>query len=293
MALAHVILLVVVTVVWGFNFAVVKVGLGLVPPIAFVALRFAIVGLLLLPFLRLPQKRFGELVLLSVLLGVVHFSLMFTGLRDLDVATSAIAIQLQVPFAAILAAIFFGDRMRWRRISGMAIAFAGVVLIAGEPRLHGDMLPLLLVIGAACTWAGANIMIKRLGDDVSVFGLNGWVALLAAPQLALLSWAAETDPLGAILSAGWPLWASIAFQSLLVTVFGYGVWYYCMRRYPVNQVMPLTLLVPLFGVMSGVIYFDDRLTLPMLIGGLCTIAGVAIITIRRPRVIEPSTKAGL
>ncbi|MGH6959954.1 MAG: DMT family transporter, partial [Dongiaceae bacterium] len=256
MTTTHLVALVVVTVIWGFNFAVVKAGLSLVPPIAFVALRFAIVGLLLLPFLRLPQKRLGELALLSVLLGVVHFSLMFTGLRDLDVATSAIAIQLQVPFAAILAAIFFGDTLGWRRITGMAIAFAGVVLIAGEPRFAGGLLPLFLVVGAAYTCAGANIMIKRLGDDVSVFGLNGWVAMLAAPQLALLSWATEPDPLGAILAAGWPLWASIAFQALLVTVFGYGVWYQCMRRYPVNQVMPLTLLVPLFGVMSGVIFFD-------------------------------------
>jgi O-acetylserine/cysteine efflux transporter len=66
-----------------------------------------------------------------------------------------------------------------------------------------------------------------------------------------------------------------------------------MRRFSVNQVMPFTLLVPLFGVLSGVIFFHDRLTLLMLIGGLCTIAGVAIIIIRRPRVIAPSTKAGL
>jgi O-acetylserine/cysteine efflux transporter len=66
-----------------------------------------------------------------------------------------------------------------------------------------------------------------------------------------------------------------------------------MRRYNVNQVMPFTLLVPVFGVLSGVVFFDDRLTLPMLIGGLGTILGVAIIVVRRPRVVAPSTKAGL
>jgi O-acetylserine/cysteine efflux transporter len=66
-----------------------------------------------------------------------------------------------------------------------------------------------------------------------------------------------------------------------------------MRRYSVNQVMPFTLLVPVFGVLSGVVFYDDRLTLPMLIGGVGTILGVAIITIRRPKVLAPSTKAGL
>ena len=285
--------LLAVTVVWGFNFAVVKTGLSIMPPIAFVALRFAVVGVMLLPWLRWPQRRFPDLMLLSVILGVIHFSLMFTGMRGLDVATASIAIQLQVPFAAILAAIFFKETLHWRRITGMAIAFAGVVLIAGEPRLAGNLLPLFLVIAAACTWASANIQIKRIGDDIDVLALNGWVALLAAPQLALLSWTTETGQLAAIAAADWRLWASVAFQALLVTIFGYSVWYRLMRRFSVNQVMPFTLLGPLFGVLSGVIFFRDRLTLLMLIGGLCTIVGVAIITIRRPRVIAPSTKAGL
>jgi O-acetylserine/cysteine efflux transporter len=282
-----------VTVVWGFNFAVVKTGLSVMPPIAFVALRFAVVGVMLLPWLRWPQRRFRDLVFLSVVLGVVHFSLMFTGMRGLDVATASIAIQMQVPFAAILAAIFFKETLHWRRLTGMAIAFAGVVLIAGEPRLSGNLLPLFEVIAAACFWAGATIQIKRIGDDVDVLALNGWLALLAAPQLALVSWAIEDGQLAAIAAADWRLWLSVAFQALLVTIFGYSVWYRLMRRFSVNQVMPFTLLVPLFGVLSGVIFFHDRLTFLMIIGGICTIAGVAIIIIRRPRVIAPSTKAGL
>src|SRR5262245_50307460 len=175
MPLATVAALLAVTFVWGINFAVVKVGLAFLPPIAFVALRFLIVGLILLPWLRLPRRRLADLLLLSLVLGVVHFSLMFSGMKSLDVSTAAIAIQLQVPFAAILAAIFFKDRLGWRRLTGMAIAFAGVVLIAGEPRLQGNLRPLLLVVTAACVWAGANILIKRIGDEVDVLSLNGWV----------------------------------------------------------------------------------------------------------------------
>ncbi|MGH6931980.1 MAG: DMT family transporter [Dongiaceae bacterium] len=293
MSLAHVGALVAVAFVWGVNFAVVKAGLTQLPPIAFVALRFALVGLLLLPWLRWPPPRFRALIVLSVVLGVIHFGLMFSGLRDLDVSTAAIAIQLQVPFAALLAAIFLDDRLGWRRLTGMAIAFAGMVLIAGEPRFDGNLLPLGLVVAAACVWATANILIKRLGNTVDVFALNGWLALLAAPQLMLLSAVTEQGQLTALAAANWVLWASLAFQAILVTVFGYGVWYHIMRRFDVNQVMPFTLLVPLFGVLSGVVFFHDRLTIPMIIGGLCTILGVAVVIFRRPRVIAPSTQAGL
>lgn len=293
MTVAMVATLVAVAVIWGLNFAVIKTGIRLVPPIAFVALRFAAVGLCLLPWLRWPGRRMADLVALSVVLGVVHFSLMFTGMKALDVATASIAIQLQVPFAAILAAFFFGEKLRWRRITGMAIAFAGVVMIAGEPRLAGNLPSLFMVVGAACTWAAANIQIKRIGDEVDVLALNGWVSLLAAPQLMALSWAVEDGQLAAIAAADWRLWAGLAFQVLLVTIFGYAVWYRMMRQFSVNQVMPFTLLVPVFGVLSGVVVFDERLTPLMIAGGLCTIVGVAIIIIRRPRVIAPSTKAGL
>ncbi|MEX1204451.1 MAG: EamA family transporter [Dongiaceae bacterium] len=286
-------LLVGVTVVWGINFAVVKAGLLQMPPIFFVALRFVVVALVLAPFLRLPARGFGRLLALSFTLGALHFSLMFVGLRSLDVATAAIAIQLQVPIAALLAALFFGDRLGWRRLLGMAAAFAGVALIAGEPRFDGDLLPLALVVAAACVWSVANIQIKQLGDDVEVLALNGWVALLGAPQLLIVSLLIERGQIAAMMAADWQVWGAIAYQTLLVTVFGYGIWTHAMRRFPINQVMPFTLLVPVFGVLSGVAFFAERLTAPMLAGGLATLVGVAVIVLRRPRVVAPATKGGL
>lgn len=285
--------LVLVSALWGVNFAVVKAGLTELPPIFFVALRFAAVAVVLVPFVRLSRRKLPQLVVLSVTLGGLHFSMMFVGLRGIDVATAAIAIQMQVPFAAILAAIVFKDKLGWRRLLGMAIAFAGVALIAGEPRFDGNLLPLALVIGAALVWSVANIQIKALGDEVDVFALSAWVAVLAAPQLFLASWLLEDGQIDALRAAGWIAWGSIAYQVVMVTIIGYGIWYWNMRRHPVNQVMPFTLLVPLFGVASGIVFFDERLTWPMIVGSCATLVGVAIIVIRRPRIIAPSTKGGL
>lgn len=285
--------LLLVTVVWGMNFAVVKAGLAELPPIFFVAVRFAAVAVVLAPFVRLSRNKLPQLVALSVTLGGLHFSMMFIGLRSLDVATSAIAIQLQVPFAAILAAIVFKDKLGWRRLLGMAIAFGGVALIAGEPRFDGNLLPLALVVSAALVWSIANIQIKALGDEVDVFALSAWVALLAAPQLFLVSFLFEDGQMQAMQAASWRAWGAVAYQVVLVTIFGYGIWYSIMRRHPINQVMPFTLLVPLFGVLSGIIFLDESLTIPMMIGSAATIAGVAIIVIRRPRIVAPSTKGGL
>jgi O-acetylserine/cysteine efflux transporter len=279
--------------VWGFNFAVVKIGLAQLPPILFVSLRFFLVAALLLPFLKRPRHKRGLILLLGITLGVIHFSMFFLGVSGLDVSTAAIAIQLQVPFASILAAIVYRDRLGWRRLLGMAFAFAGVALVAGAPRSNPAIGPLLLIIGAACFWSIASMIMKEIGDELDVLSLNGWVAVIAAPLLLAVSAIFEHGHVGAILASDWRAWLSLLFQACLVTLFGYSVWYRMMRRFSLNQVMPFTLLVPVFGVLSGVIFLGDRVTQLMLLGAALTIVGIGIIVLRRPRIAAQATKGGL
>jgi O-acetylserine/cysteine efflux transporter len=293
MTAVDILTLLLVTLVWGFNFAVVKVGLAQLPPILFVSLRFFLVAALLLPFLKWPRHKRGLIVMLAITLGVVHFSMFFLGVSGLDVSTAAIAIQLQVPFASIVAAIVYRDRLGWRRLLGMTFAFAGVALVAGAPRSDPAIGSLLLVIGAACVWSIASMMMKEIGDELDVLSLNGWVALIAAPLLLVVSTIFERGQVAAILASDWRAWLSLLFQACLVTLFGYSVWYRMMRRFSLNQVMPFTLLVPIFGVLSGVIFLGDRLTRLMLLGAALTIAGIGIIVLRRPRIAAQATKGGL
>lgn len=287
-------MMVMVQVLWGANFAVAKFGLDSFSPIFFVALRFSLVAVLLIFVVGLPKvAMLKRLLPLSVTLGVMHFTLMFLGMAELDAATSSIAIQLQTPFAAVLAAFFLGESLGWRRIAGMITAFAGVMLIAGEPRFSDDPWPLLSVVGAALAWAIANIQIKLLGDDIDAVTLNGWIALLAAPQLLLASWLIEGPQWQYIPDATWMSWAALLFQAIVIAIFTYWIWYNMMRRYPVNQVIPFTLLLPLIGVAAGALMRDETVTWQMIVGGLATVSGVGIIVLRRPATVAPATKTGI
>lgn len=289
----HLALMLLCQLLWGVNFVAAKIGLQHFEPLFFVALRFSLVALLLLPFVGLPKRKLLQLIPLSMTMGVMHFSLIFTGMRYLDAATSSIAVQLQVPFAAILAAFFFKETLGWRRLTGMAVAFAGVLLIAGEPRFVGNLWPLLSVVGAALVWATANVQVKALGDEFDAVQLNGYIAILAAPQLLVVSYLIDGNQWPVILDVAWQGWAALLFQSVVVAIFSYWIWYNMMRRYPVNQVMPFTLLLPMIGVLSGHLFLDEVVTWQMLLGGLATLAGVAIVVIRRPAVVAPSTKTGI
>jgi O-acetylserine/cysteine efflux transporter len=290
----HLAMMVMVQVLWGANFAVAKFGLDSFAPIFFVALRFSLVAVLLVFVVGLPKPAMLKRLLpLSITMGVMHFTLMFLGMAELDAATSSIAIQLQTPFAAIMAAFFLGETMGWRRIVGMVTAFAGVMLIAGEPRFSDDPWPLLSVIGAAFAWALGNIQVKALGDEIDAVTLNGWIALLAAPQLLLASWLIEGPQWQNIPDATLISWAALLFQAIVIAIFTYWIWYNMMRRYPVNLVIPFTLLLPMIGVAAGALLRDETVTWQMIVGGLATVAGVGIIVLRRPAVAAPATKTGI
>ncbi len=290
----HLALMLLVQLLWGVNFAIAKFGLDHFAPIFFVALRFSLVAVLLVFVVGLPKRgMLRQLLPLSVTMGVMHFTLIFLGMQNLDAATSSIAVQLQTPFAAIMAAFFFGETLGWRRILGMIVAFAGVLLIAGEPRFSDNPWPLLAVIAAALAWAIGNIQVKALGESVDAVQLNGWIAILAAPQLLIASWLIEGPQWAHIPEVDWQGWGALLFQAVVIAIFTYWIWYNMMRRYPVNQVMPFTLLLPMIGVAAGALMRDEPVTWQMIVGGLATIAGVGIIVLRRPTVAAPATKTGI
>jgi O-acetylserine/cysteine efflux transporter len=287
---ADIVLVLIVMVIWGLNFVIAKWGLEQFPPIFMIALRFGMVAVLLLPFVRVPKQKLGGIALLSFTLGCLHFSMMFSGLDGTDAAAAAIAIQIQVPFAALIAAIVLKDRLGWRRASGMALAFLGIVIMAGEPRFSDDLVPLGLVIAASFMWAVANVQIKKLGA-VDGFALNAYLGLFATPQLLLASALLESGQIEALKNADWVGWSSIAYMAVLVTIISYVLWYRVLRRYTVNQAMPFTLLVPVLGVLSAALLLNEPLTWRIILGGVATVAGVAVIVLRRPRLAEPEATA--
>jgi O-acetylserine/cysteine efflux transporter len=118
-----------------------------------------------------------------------------------------------------------------------------------------------------------------------------WMAVFSTPILALCSLVLEDGQIQAVTDATAAGWLSITYQSLVVVVIGYGCWYWLLRQYEVNQAMPFTLLIPPAGVASGVIFLGEALTWALVVGGLLTVAGVAIVVVRRPRLLHRGAKA--
>ena len=266
--------------VWGLSFSVAKIGVGQIPPILLMGMRLALVALILARFLQAPGKTLPHIVGLSITMGVLHYGLMYTGLRGVDAGAAAIAFQLMVPFSAVLAALFFRERLSLLQIAGMAVAFGGVYLLSGEPRIAGSPVPFMLVVAGALMWAIGNIQVKMMGP-VDILNLNAWVSLLGAPQLLLASLILETNQLEALAGADWRGWGALVYMAVASTILGHGLWYYLLRENPVNRVAPFNLLIPVMAVVLAVPILGESLTARLVVGGLLTVAGVALIQFTR------------
>lgn len=277
-----------VAFLWGSHFVVLKGGaFSEFPPFLFMTIRFALVAAVMLPFVKWPRRdEIGPIVILAAILGFGHFGLVAFSIDGLDAAVAIILTNTHTAFSAALAWLVFRERLGLARAGGMALAFSGVLLIAGAPGTQHTFWPVLAALGASVAWTLANFHVKRL-PQVDGPMLNAWTALLAVPQLALASVLVERDEWSRLAAIEFGGIASMIYSALFVYIGGYGLWFWLLRRLPVNQAVPFTLLVPVFGISLSAAFLDERLTLAFLGGATATIIGVALIVL----LPEPSARA--
>lgn len=276
---AHTALAILVMAVWASNIAAARFAAAEIPGWALITVRMMVIAVSLVPFVAIPRGYMWKIFGLSVTMGTLHFGLMFVAIQHIHVGTAALIIQTSVPFALLLALIFFRERFGWYRAAGILISFFGVALVVGEPRLSDSLVYAFMALISALAFGGANLQLRSLGG-VSVFAINGWMAIFAIPQMALMSLLFETGQVDAVVNASLETWIAILHMGIIVSIVGHGLWYQLVPKYRTNQTMPFTLLIPVFGVSMGIVLLGETLNWHIVAGGLVTIAGVAIIVFR-------------
>ncbi|MDA1287464.1 MAG: EamA family transporter [Rhodobacterales bacterium] len=272
-----------VPIIWGLGFTLAKVGFVhfAFPPILLSALRFGLTSLILVFFVRPPVGYFLPIFWIALVSATIQYSLTFTGLDGLDASTAIIIVQLEFPFMALLAMILLKDRLGLKGTLGVAFAFMGVVLIAGQPYLRENLTSVAMVASGAAVWAFGQIMIKQLNGAVGSFTLIAWVAVFATPQLFALSWYFEDNQIEVIRATGWQGWGVIVYLGVIMTALGYGIWYHLLGKYPVTKVGPVLLLLPVTSIIGSVVLLDEKLTWVEILGAAIVIVGVWFVTSHR------------
>ncbi len=271
---------VTVALTWGMGLVFAKAAIEHFPPILLMAFRFLVTGLVLVWFVKIPYGQLQRIFMIAIVAAAIQYSLTYTGLKGLDASITALIVQLEVPFLVILGVVFLHETAGLRKWFGIAVAFGGVALIAGEPKLGSAWLSIGLVIGGAVTWAVGQAMIRRL-DAIDGITVTAWVAVFATVQLFAMSLVFEEGHAQAIGSAGITVWGAVLYMGLVMTALGYGIWNTLVRNHPISQIAPFLLLLPMFSVIGGSLFLGERMTVLTALGGCVIIAGVAFILFER------------
>jgi O-acetylserine/cysteine efflux transporter len=276
----HLAMILAIDVVWAFNIVAVKEAVMTAGPLVTVLLRYAVATLVCLPFLRWLPGRMGLILLTGFIAGALFMTLgaLSFALAD-NLSALAIVGQLGVPFSLILAVIFMGERIRWPRITAVAITFLGVVVMGFDPAIADERIGILLTVAAALCWAIGNLLFRQLAG-VPVLTIHGWLGVVSVPVMLAAACVVEPERLAAIPQLPAATWGWICYSAILSSLVGHGGMTWLFQRYPVAVVSPLTLPTPLISVAIAVAVYNTPITGQMLVGGLLTLVGVAIITLR-------------
>lgn len=279
-----VLILLLIVSGWAFNVIAMKFGLMELPPLFMLSLRFLLVALLLVPFHPVTRQQLPWLVLLAFTFGFIHFGLMVLGMRSTDAGSTAVLIQMGTPFAMLLAAAWLKETLTLRRILGVLLALAGVIVLAGSPALASWRGVFLLLI-SACGWAVTTMLVK-LAPPIKPMAMTGWLSLFALPMVALASAVLETHQLSLLLSAGWRGWLGVIYSALGSSLLAYSLWYGLLKRYPASQLLPWSLLSPALAMLMGALVFCEPLDHAKLCGAALIVGGIlfAILPTRMLRV---------
>lgn len=275
----------VVVLIWGLNFVVMKVGMSGIGPMLLGALRFAAASLPFIFFIRRPQVPWRFVVLYGLVQGVGQFGLLFTGIAlGMTVGMASVVMQSQAFFTMLLALPLLGERARPNQWCGLLVAALGLGLLAAA---HGNQPGQMTLIGFAFTlaagvmWALSNLTVRAMGrvtPNYDPLAFIVWSSLV--PVLPFLGAAVYTDGAAATVQAlaamGWRQAGAVAFLACVATVLAYSLWTRLLKRHPAGKVAPYSLLVPVVGLAAANLAFGEQLAGLQWLGTLGVLLGLLI-----------------
>ncbi|MHC6594434.1 EamA family transporter [Arthrobacter sp. C152] len=297
-------LAVLVALLWGLNFVAIDIGLHAggqdFPPLLFVALRFVLVVVPWIFFVRKPDVRWKAIVGVGLFMSAGQFGLLYLAMAlGMPAGLASLVLQAQVLLTVLLAAGFLGERPSRRQLAGVVLGVAGLALVALGRSAVAPLLPLVIVLAAALSWAVGNV-IARKARAASGLGMVVWSGAVVPLPLGALS--VLVDGPGTVWQALSTLQAPTILSALYTAVFaslvGYGIWNRLLASHPSSAVVPFTLLVPVVGMSAAWLVLAEVPSPTELAGGALLLGGVAtaVLTgagaLRQRRGLEPLPDLG-
>lgn len=277
----------VVAVLWGVNFVAIHASLEHYPPFLLAGLRFLVLAIPTLLFVRRPQVQWRWLLGYGLGFGILQFAFLYLGMAaGMPAGLSSLVLQASAPFTVILAAVFLRERPGWPVLAGVAVALTGLGVIAGYRGLAVSLVPVLLVLAGALGWAIGNLCSRQAQPDAP-FRFMMWMTVVPPiPFIALSLLVEGPERVGASLASAPTAWSAnlgLAYTVILATVVGSGLWTSLLARNSASSVAPFSMLVPVAGFTAAWLVLGERPSGWELLGGVLIVGGVLWPHLQRRR----------
>ncbi len=271
----------VVIMAWGVNFVVIKLALTEIPPMLLGGMRFTLVAIPAIFFIPKPALPWRIIVLYGATISLGQFTFLFTAMyQGMPAGLASLVLQSQAFFTVLIAAVLLGEPIRRQNVIGVTLAGCGLALIhqAAAPG-SVPLVGLLLTLLAAFSWSCGNIVVKVAGKT-DMLKLVIWGAMVPPIPFYLLSWQIEGWPVisHSLRHIGWVGILTLLYLAVVATTLGFVLWGRLLNRHPVSKVAPLSLLVPVVGLVSAALLLGEKLVWLQWLGGLVVLLGLAINT---------------
>ena len=271
-----------VALIWGCNFLAIHATLGQFPPVFSAALRFVVLAVPTILFVPWPKVKVRYLLGYGLGFGTAQFAFLYIAMANgMPTGLASLVLQASAPFTVLLGSVFLGERVTPGQLGGIGLAVAGMAVIAWQRAGHAALLPMLLTLLAALSWAFGN-MATRQARPHSPLNFTLWMSVVPPLPLFALSlvmegpsaqWHSLTTlgtPAGLVALAG------MAYVVLLSTVVGSGTWTTLMRRNAAGVVAPFSLLVPVAGMSASFLVLGERPSVVETSAAVVVIGGVLL-----------------
>ena len=277
---SHVVLAVLVAVIWGIAFVATKLALESFSPPQLTALRFLIASVPVF-FVARPPVPWPVLCAAGLTLFAGQFLFQFFGIATgMPPGLASIVVQTQALFTILFAGMVLKEKPTRRQLSGTAVAFAGLAVIALT--VGGDLtaLGLCLTAMSAISWGIGNVLVKRL-PRVEMLNLMIWLSLIPPlPSLALaLAMDGPASIFRSVTGASWLAVSAALYLGLVATVLAYAIWGSLLSRYSAATVTPFALLAPFVAAYASSLVFGERFGRLRLVGMGMVLLGLAVIVL--------------
>ncbi len=267
-----------VAALWGFNFVVIEWGMGDVPPLLFVTVRFLAVLVPAIWLVPRPNAPWRTILAVGTFMSLGQFALLYSAIAaGMPAGLAGLVLQAQVVLTVLIAAAALRERPTRAQVLGVGLGAVGLLVVGLGRGGHVPLLALGLCLLAALSWAVGNVVSRASGVRGGL-SLTVWSALVVPVPLALLSLALDGPGTFTLAASafGWEATLSTAYTAGLASLVGYGIFNGLLSRNPSAAVVPWILLVPPVAIGSAWLLLDEQPTVAELVGGAILVVGVLV-----------------